>query len=255
MVWDVEIERGVCIVTMRTNAQNKQNEEFLQDLHATFDRLDAEHPGMPMVLTANGPTFSAGLDLKYVGPMFAAGDASVLSAFQARYFATNLRLFTLARPTVAAIGGHTYAGGVITAVCCDYRITARGDHRFSLNEVPIGIPMPMTYFEILAHALGRPTATKLTLFGDEIGVEDALRLGVVDEIVDPAILRTRAIDRAASLGPHATPAFTWTKRALQSAVLERIHASKDIDGQMLDVLTSPSSIAALASRVSKISKG
>jgi enoyl-CoA hydratase len=55
---------------------------------------------------------------------------------------------------VAAIDGHAYAGGVITALDCDYRAAAR-DAQFSLNEVPIGIPMPAAYVEIIRYAMGR----------------------------------------------------------------------------------------------------
>ncbi len=55
---------------------------------------------------------------------------------------------------MAAIDGHAYAGGVITALDCDYRAAAR-DAQFSLNEVPIGIPMPAAYVEIIRYAMGR----------------------------------------------------------------------------------------------------
>ncbi|NEU97101.1 enoyl-CoA hydratase-related protein [Bradyrhizobium uaiense] len=58
------------------------------------------------------------------------------------------------RPTVAAINGHAYAGGFITAIDYDHRIASKGPLQFALNEVPIGIPMPAVYCEIIKHAIG-----------------------------------------------------------------------------------------------------
>jgi enoyl-CoA hydratase len=55
---------------------------------------------------------------------------------------------------VAAINGHAYAGGLITALDCDHGIAGDGALQFSLNEVPIGIPMPAVYCEIIKHAVG-----------------------------------------------------------------------------------------------------
>jgi enoyl-CoA hydratase len=58
------------------------------------------------------------------------------------------------KATVAVINGHAYADGLITALDCDRRIAGEGPLQFSLNEVPIGIPMPAVYCEIIKHAVG-----------------------------------------------------------------------------------------------------
>ena len=85
-----------------------------------------------------------------------------MDAWFEAYRATNLRIFTYPRPTVAAINGHAYAGGLITAFDCDLRIAAEGDLQFALNEVPIGIPMPAVYCEIIKYAIGTTAARELT---------------------------------------------------------------------------------------------
>jgi enoyl-CoA hydratase/carnithine racemase len=53
-----------------------------------------------------------------------------------------LRIFKYPRPSVAAVNGHAIAGGLITALNCDFRVAARKPVKFGLNEVPLGIPMP-----------------------------------------------------------------------------------------------------------------
>ena len=82
------------------------------------------------------------------------------------YRATNMRLFTYPRPTVAAVNGHAFAGGLITAAVCDYRVAVDDGARFGLNEVPIGIPMPAVYVRMLAYAWGEPVAARTCLLGE-----------------------------------------------------------------------------------------
>src|SRR5262249_51207159 len=65
----------------------------------------------------------------------------------------------------AAVNGHAIAGGLITALVCDFRVAACNPARFGLNEVPIGIPMPAAYVEIIKYALGDQVAALATLRG------------------------------------------------------------------------------------------
>ncbi|EHN09312.1 Enoyl-CoA hydratase/isomerase [Patulibacter medicamentivorans] len=244
--WPIEVVDGVAVTTMTGTPANCQNEAFYAALHATLDRLDDEHRDRPVVLTGEGRSFSAGLDVRYVGELFRDGDHDALLAWKDRYFATNLRLFALDRPLVAAVNGHAYAGGLITALCADLRIGARGPARFALNEVPIGIPMPRTYLELLASAIGWPTASRLSLLGTELDVEAAHRIGVLDEVCDPAALVSRAIAEAARLAGGSLPAFRFTKRAVRAPVLGRMHeAAAGADRAFVDVVRSPESRRAI----------
>jgi enoyl-CoA hydratase/carnithine racemase len=125
--------------------------------------------------------------------MFARRSLKEIDAWFEAYRATNLRLFTYPRPTVAAINGHAYAGGLITALDCDHRIAAEGPLQFSLNEVPIGIPMPAVYCEIIKHAVGAPSASELTLFGQVYDLAAAARMSVVQRTVAPDKLLDAAV--------------------------------------------------------------
>jgi len=148
MSWTIERRGRVAVVTMTTNPVNAQNQAFFADLHDAFDRLERDHRDSPVVLTGTGRRFSAGLDLDEHFRLF-AGDPAAVGSWFAGYRATNMRLFTYPRPTVAAINGHAFAGGLITAAVCDHRIAVTGDASFGLNEVPIGIPMPAVYVRML----------------------------------------------------------------------------------------------------------
>lgn len=132
-----------------------------------------------MVLTGQGGRFSAELDLGEHFPIF--GGPEGVAEWFAAYRATNMRLFTYPRPVVAAVNGHAFAGGLVTAAGCDRRVAVDSGARFALNEVPIGIPMPPVYVWVMAYAWGEKVAAQLSLFVDQFDSDRARALGVVDE--------------------------------------------------------------------------
>ena len=112
-----------------------------------------------------------------------------------------MRLFTYPRPTVAAVNGHAFAGGLITAAVCDHRIAVREGARFGTNEVPIGIPMPAVYVRMLAYAWGEPVAARACLQGEVFSTAEAQALGMVHDLVPVTELLDRAV-RIAELTPE-----------------------------------------------------
>jgi enoyl-CoA hydratase len=234
MAWLIE-RRGehIAVVTMNTNKANAQNPTFFADLHRAFDRLESEFRDCAVVLTGTGQVFSAGLDFDYHFPLFARRSLAEVDAWFDAYRATNLRIFTYPRPTVAAINGHAYAGGLITALDCDLRIAADAASQFSLNEVPIGIPMPAVYVEIIKYALGAPAAAEMTLFGQVYGLADAHRLGIVSHIVPAERLIEEAVAWAGRVEPDCHPAYGYSKRALQASTLRAIDDARRLDQDLL----------------------
>lgn len=234
MPWSIE-RRGdhVALVTMNTNKANAQNPTFFDDLHRAFDRLESEFADCAVVLTGTGRVFSAGLDFDYHFPLFARRSTSDVDAWFEIYRATNLRLFTYPRPTVAAINGHAYAGGLITALDCDVRIAAVGDLQFALNEVPIGIPMPAVYCEIIKYAVGTSSASEMTLFGKIYDLSAAQRMGIVNRIVPSECLIDEAVAWAGAVEPGCHPAYSFSKRALQATTLRAIDDARRLDLDLL----------------------
>jgi enoyl-CoA hydratase len=250
MPWTIERKHDhVAVVTMNTNKVNAQNPAFFADLHAAFDRLEAEFSDCAVVLTGTGAVFSAGLDFDHHFPLFARRSLKEIDAWFDAYRATNLRLFTYPRPTVAAINGHAYAGGLITAFGCDHRIAADGALQFSLNEVPIGIPMPAVYCGIIKHAVGQQAARELTLFGQIYDLAAANRMGIVQKTAAPDKLLDAAVARAAFVPPGCFPAYAFAKRALQATTMAAIDAAARLDRDWLSRgMSDPASLRAHARR-------
>jgi enoyl-CoA hydratase len=237
--WTIERHGRVAVVTMNTNAVNAQNQAFFADLHDTFDRLESQHSDSPVVLTGQGGRFSAGLDLGEHFPLF-AGPPEGVTAWFAGYRATNVRLFTYPRPVIAAVNGHAFAGGLVTAAVCDRRIAVESGARFALNEVPIGIPMPAVYVRMMAYAWGERTAAQLSLFGEPFDSSRAHQLGVVDELLPAEQLLDRAVAVADAVPEDCLEHYAFTKRAAQAAALRDIAELADpLDRELPTWFTSP----------------
>ncbi|WLW50117.1 enoyl-CoA hydratase/isomerase family protein [Streptomyces sp. YU58] len=238
MSWTIERRGRVAVVTMTTNPVNAQNRAFFADLHDAFDRLERDHADSPVVLTGTGSRFSAGLDLDEHFPLF-AGHPEALTPWFQEYRATNMRLFTYPRPTVAAVNGHAFAGGLITAAVCDHRIAVAERARFGLNEVPIGIPMPAVYVRMLTHAWGAPVASRACLLGEVFTPEQAHALGMVHELAPAGDLLDRAVALAGRIPEDCVEQYAFTKRALQAGVLRDIAELADpLDRELSAVMTS-----------------
>ena len=238
MSWMIERRGPVAVVTMTTNPVNAQNQAFFADLHDAFDRLERDHRDAPVVLTGTGRRFSAGLDLDEHFRLF-AGDPAAVGPWFDGYRATNMRLFTYPRPTVAAINGHAFAGGLITAAVCDHRITVTGDASFGLNEVPIGIPMPAVYLRMLTYAWGEPVAARTCLLGEIFTPAQAHALGMVRELLPATDLLDRAVAIAGQTPQDCLEQYAFTKRACQAAALRDIAALADpLDTELPQQMTS-----------------
>ena len=197
-----------------------------------------------------GRVFSAGLDFDYHFPLFARRSIKEFDAWFEIYRATNLRTFTYPRPTVAAINGHTYAGGLITALDCDMRIAAEGDLQFVLS----------TRFQSASpclRSIARSSSTRSALYG-------RLRLlfSIVFTISPPlsawalsigsshpsASSMKRPLGPALS-SPDCHPAYAFSKRALQAATLRAIDDARRLDLDLLSRgMTDPGSLRAQARR-------
>ena len=105
--------------------------------------------GGPWLLTGAGDSFSAGLDLREVASLDAAGMTAFLTLLE-EMVAT---LWSYAGPTAAAVNGHAIAGGCVVAACCDHRVGAPGRGRIGLNEVAIGLRFPPNAWHVVTQRI------------------------------------------------------------------------------------------------------
>lgn len=143
-----------------------------------------------IVLAGGTKVFSAGLDVPY---LLSLGDdqEALLQAWSA-FFRAARALASSPVPVVAAMAGHAPAGGCVLALCCDYRIMANGPFRIGLNETQVGLVAPEGIQALLVRVVGPHRAERLLVAGAMPEADEALRIGLVDELTDIDEVNARA---------------------------------------------------------------
>lgn len=221
--------------------------DFLKRLRTSISTV-AGSDARALVLTGTGTIFSAGVDLVRL----LEGGRDYVGGFLPELSACLRALFELEKPAVAAINGHAIAGGCILACACDRRVMARGPGRIGVPELRVGVPFPLVPLEIMRFALPPHRAQEVLLFGSNYEPDEALALGLVDEVVDGDRLFERAIAAAEDLGSIAPTAFRRAKRDYRRPAIEtweRLGASHD--RETLALWDSQATRAAVAEYVGK----
>jgi enoyl-CoA hydratase len=218
---------GIAEVVLTNPPMNPMQAGLLEELATLFEGLAVNPAVRAAVIAAEGRAFSAGLDLKQVPGLDRLGQRRLIEALN-DCFGT---LYAWPKPLVAAVNGHAIAGGLILALCADWRIAADLPMQVSLAEVRVGVTYPVAALEVARGELAPSTARKLVLLGEVLDARRALEDGVFDEIAAPADLRQRAVmaaERHAGLPPNA---FATTKAELRAAALARIAAARAGQGE------------------------
>ena len=212
-------EGGVRVFTLDRPPANAENEELLGDLGTALAEARGSDAVRAIVLTGAGRFFSGGFDLSTP-----RRDDDSGHLFRNLFRATHLALLALPKPTVAMVNGHAIAGGLVLALACDYRLGVDGDYRIGLNEVAIGASYPKVAFEIVRLRLAHARASELLLGAALYPASQALRLGVVDELLPPDGFAATVLRRAARLGTFPREAYAHTKAALVAEAVGRVEA-------------------------------
>jgi enoyl-CoA hydratase len=150
--------------------------DLLAEGHAVREQLASDEPGA-VVITGRERFFSAGMDLKAVPELSPAEQRQTVDGIN-RLFSG---WYAFPRPVVAAVNGHAIAGGLILALCADHRVCAT-EGKLGLTELRAGIPYPAAAIAVVRAELSASTARRLALGAELFTPEDALELGVVDEL-------------------------------------------------------------------------
>jgi len=184
----VTIKDRVALITLNRGRSNALNREMITELNDMFRNIASDNNISGVIVTGQEQFFSAGLDLIELYNYAEEEAASFWHLFLE--FVATITAFK--KPFVAAINGHSPAGGCVIALAADYRIMAEGKSIIGLNEVPVGIIVPNSIFQLYAFWLGQAKASRSLLEGRLYSPEEALADGLVDEVVNPAGILTAA---------------------------------------------------------------
>jgi methylglutaconyl-CoA hydratase len=201
---DVAVRNGVGIVTLnRHELHNAFNEVLIGELTLALQALDANAAVRVVVLAGSGKSFCAGADLHWMKKMAGYGAAENLA--DAQGLALMLRtLYGLGKPTVAAVHGAAFGGGVGLVACCDIAVAAQ-EATFSLSEAKLGL-IPATISPYVIEAIGARQARRYFLTAERFTAAEAFRIGLVHDIVPAGELNDRVNEMLGALllaGPQA----------------------------------------------------
>jgi enoyl-CoA hydratase/carnithine racemase len=221
-------EDSVRILKLNRGVTNALNAELLKELEDSLGEIRNDPEICALVLTsANEKFFSAGFDI----PELYSQEISVFKEFFRSFNRICLDLYTLPCPTVAALTGHTVAGGFILASCCDYRFMAPGKKVCGLNEVQIGVPVPYIADLTLRQLVGDREATEIMYSGTLLPAENAFQIKFLDALVSPEELLKEAVSKARTLGRLPRAAFQRIKTNRTAEIAARVRQELEEDIQ------------------------
>jgi len=211
------VANDIYTLTVAGPGKNALSSAVMQDVI----RQIGEAKGRPVLVTGAGDAFSAGLDLKEVASLDAAGMERYLGLLDDMIDA----LFGYDGPMVACVNGHAIAGGCVIALCADLRVAADDPRiRIGLNEVALGLEFPPKIMKLARHRLSRHQVERALL---EAGLYDprrAVELGFVDEVAADPLPRAGALLDV--LAAHPRPIYVSTKRTLRDGAVALTDADR-----------------------------
>src|SRR4249919_1014424 len=220
---------------------NALNSELLVQLRDAVQSAPAN--GAKGLVLSSGPGFfSGGMDV----PLLMALDRPALSVAWQHFFAAVRALAKSPVPVVAAIGGHAPAGGCVLALCCDYRIMARGPSRIGLNETQVGLAVPDAIQQLMRRTVGVYRAERLLVAGSMIDSETAEKIGLVDELTDAEHVAVRALHWLEELLKLPRAPMLASRSIARADMIKALDAFTDADLEVfLGQWNSPDTQAAM----------
>lgn len=217
---EVEVSDGVAVLTLnRPDRRNALDGSLVDAIVAALDRLEARDDTRAVVLTGRGDAFCAGAVLD---TLIASAEGDFDSV--AHVYDGFLRVLRSPLPTIAAVNGPAVGAGLNLALACDVRIAstrARFDSRFPAIRLHPG----GGHTWLLQRAVGRQTATMMSLFGTTLDAAAALAAGLVAEVREPDALVPAAVELAGRVAQLDRPLVERIVDSLRRAEQTPDHAA------------------------------
>jgi enoyl-CoA hydratase/carnithine racemase len=219
----LEFERKGRVGWLRLNRPEKlnaMNALLWAELAELGPQLRDDPDLRALVVIGKGRSFSAGIDLSSFGPEGLTGGLSggtedreaAVAATQEGYLWLHEAWF----PTIAAVRGHALGAGMQLAVACDLRVAAQGS-RFGMLEAKYGLMPDLTGTQLLPRIVGPSKAKELIFTAAQIEADEALRIGLVNQVVADDELEATADALANRLADQPPIAIRWAKQAVDAA--------------------------------------
>jgi len=197
----------------RPEVANAVHQGLMQQLCAAIDRCTADAAVRAIVITGRGRNFAAGADFGFLEDLLDSRTEGVNQSLYTWFKGAVERLWKCPKPTVAAVNGAAITVGCEISLACDARV-ASPRSRFGENWLHLGLIPPLGGAVLLPRLIGLTHAKRMVLEAQIIGGEEALRIGLIDELVADDQILARAEARALAMASLPQAAFAAAKAAL-----------------------------------------
>ncbi len=229
-------ERTGAVATLylnRPGVLNAFDAQLHRDLHDALNRAAEDQEIRCVVLRGEGRGFSAGADLRGEDLRRDGGETPDLGEYLRRtYSRTITRITGMEKPVVAALHGPVYGAGVGLALACDLRVAAESV-KFSVAFVKIGLMPDAGVSFFLPRVVGLGRAMEMSMLGDAVEAEEALRTGLVNKVVPDDALAGEAAALAGRLAAMPTRTLGQIKKVLHASFESDLETAleKEAEGQ------------------------
>jgi len=215
---DISVTKHDAVAVITWNGgENRINFDSLARINEIFDELEKEEGPLAIVLTGTGKFFCNGLDLARFG-----NNPTELSATVQELQRTIGRILVFPAYTVAALNGHTYAGGALISCAFDQRVMREDRGFWCMNETAIGMPLGDQLYSILLNRLPRTTAVDAGVAARKYSGPEALAAGIVESVKGEDEVLSHAIAIAQSHTTLDRKAMGWQKNTVHGPTAEFI---------------------------------
>jgi 2-(1,2-epoxy-1,2-dihydrophenyl)acetyl-CoA isomerase len=211
---------GVRLLTLnRPDSFNSLNVELKQQLIAALREAAADDAVRAVVVTGAGKSFCTGQDLKEHVALLQANDPTPLRTVEEHYNPMIRAVATMPKPVIAAVNGTAAGAGASLSYACDLRV-ASADAKFLMAFANVGLSADSGVSWTLPRLIGYGRAMEMLLLAEPVEAQEALRVGMVNRVVDVGHATEAAIELATRMAAGPTSAYARIKETMLAAAAE-----------------------------------
>ena len=210
------------IIELNRPKVNAIDDSLISSLNVELDKVERNDSIKGLILTGQSGVFSAGLDIVSLYNK----DKEYMETFWLMFSSLLLRIYRYPKLVFSAISGHSPAGGTVISIMTDYRVMSKGNYVIGLNEVAVGLSMPIGIGRVFQSLLGERVAEKMTLTGKLVNPEEAESIGLIDKVVESENLLNYSIETMNK----------WLKLPFNKQIESKLSLRKEVIDLMVDTV-------------------